>query len=42
VLAQGASAELLDAERLGELYGLGLAEARTDTGHRLFAPRGSP
>jgi len=42
VLGQGASGELLDAERLGELYGLGLAEARTDTGHRLFAPRGSP
>jgi iron complex transport system ATP-binding protein len=42
VLGQGASAELLDAERLGELYGLGLTEARTDTGHRLFAPRGSP
>jgi iron complex transport system ATP-binding protein len=42
VLGQGTSAELLDAERLGELYGLGLTEARTDTGHRLFAPRGSP
>jgi len=42
VLGQGPSAELLDAERLGELYGLGLTEARTDTGHRLFAPRGSP
>jgi len=42
VLGQGASAELLDARRLGELYGLGLAEARTDSGHRLFAPRGSP
>lgn len=41
VLGQGISAELLDAERLGELYGLGLAEARTETGHRLFAPRGS-
>jgi iron complex transport system ATP-binding protein len=41
VLGQGASTELLDAERLGELYGLGLTEARTDTGHRLFAPRGS-
>ena len=41
VLGQGASAELLDAERLGRLYGLGLTEARTDTGHRLFAPRGT-
>ena len=40
VLGQGPSAELLDAERLGQLYGLGLTEARTDTGHRLFAPRG--
>src|SRR6185369_2996352 len=34
-------AELLDAERLGALYGLGLSEARTEDGHRLFAPRGS-
>ncbi|HVP60086.1 MAG TPA: ABC transporter ATP-binding protein [Myxococcaceae bacterium] len=42
VLGQGASAELLDAGRLGQLYGLGLAEARTETGHRLFAPRGTP
>jgi iron complex transport system ATP-binding protein len=41
VLGQGISAELLDAERLGELYGLRLAEARTESGHRLFAPRGS-
>ena len=41
VLGQGASAELLDAERLGALYGLGLSEARTEDGHRLFAPRGS-
>jgi len=41
VLGQGASAELLDAERLGALYGLGLSEARTQDGHRLFAPRGS-
>ncbi len=41
VLGQGASAELLDAERLGRLYGLGLAEARTESGHRLFAPRGT-
>ena len=42
VLGQGPASELLDAERLGRLYGLGLAEARTDTGHRLFAPRGAP
>jgi len=41
VLGQGPSAELLDAERLGRLYGLGLAEARTESGHRLFAPRGT-
>jgi iron complex transport system ATP-binding protein len=41
VLGQGPSAELLDAERLGALYGLGLSEARTEAGHRLFAPRGS-
>jgi iron complex transport system ATP-binding protein len=41
VLGQGPSAELLDAERLGRLYGLGLAEA-TETGHRLFAPRRTP
>jgi len=41
VLGQGAAAELLDAERLGQLYGLGLTEARTETGHRLFAPRGT-
>ena len=40
VLGQGAATELLDAERLGQLYGLGLAEARTEAGHRLFAPRG--
>ena len=42
VLGQGPSVELLDAERLGRLYGLGLAEARTEAGHRLFAPRGTP
>jgi len=42
VLGQGPSAELLEAERLGRLYGLGLAEARTEAGHRLFAPRGTP
>ncbi len=42
VLGQGDSNALLDAERLGQLYGLGLAEARTETGHRLFAPRGTP
>ena len=41
VLGQGVSSELLDAERLGALYGLDLLEARTDTGHRLFAPRGA-
>ena len=41
VLGQGASSGLLDAERLGALYGLGLSEARTEEGHRLFAPRGS-
>lgn len=40
VLGQGVSSELLDAGRLGALYGLDLFEARTDTGHRLFAPRG--
>ncbi|MGZ6139293.1 MAG: ABC transporter ATP-binding protein, partial [Myxococcaceae bacterium] len=42
VLGQGPAAELLDADRLGCLYGLGLAEARTEDGHRLFAPRGRP
>jgi cobalamin transport system ATP-binding protein len=42
VLGQGPSSELLEADRLGRLYGLGLAEARTETGHRLFAPRGTP
>ena len=42
VLGQGPAAELLDAERLGQLYGLALAEARTEAGHRLFAPRGTP
>ncbi len=41
VLGQGPAAELLDAERLGRLYGLGLTEARTEGGHRLFAPRGT-
>lgn len=40
VLGQGPSSGLLDADRLGQLYGLGLAEARTEAGHRLFAPRG--
>ena len=39
VLGQGPSSELLDADRLGRLYGVGLAEARTEDGHRLFAPR---
>ncbi len=42
VLGQGAAGELLDAQRLGQLYGLGLSEARTESGHRLFAPRGRP
>jgi iron complex transport system ATP-binding protein len=42
VLGQGPAADLLEAERLGTLYGLGLSEARTDTGHRLFAPRVLP
>ena len=42
VLGQGASAALLDAERLERLYGVGLVEARTPAGHRLFAPRGAP
>ncbi|HTS81371.1 MAG TPA: ABC transporter ATP-binding protein [Myxococcaceae bacterium] len=42
VLGQGASAALLDAGRLGTLYGVELAEARTPAGHRLFAPRGAP
>jgi len=42
VLGQGPSAELLEADRLGSLYGLRLAEARTEAGHRLFAPRGTP
>jgi cobalamin transport system ATP-binding protein len=42
VLGQGPSTELLDAARLGRLYGLGLAEARSDAGHRLFAPRRTP
>ena len=42
VLGQGPSPELLDGRRLGELYGVGLAEASTGTGHRLFAPEGTP
>src|SRR5262249_35680594 len=42
VVGQGPTAELLDADRLGALYGLGLAEARTEAGHRLFAPRVGP
>jgi iron complex transport system ATP-binding protein len=42
VLGQGPAAELLDVDRLGRLYGLPLAEARTEAGHRLFAPRGRP
>ena len=42
VLGQGPAAELLEADRLSALYGLGLAEARTDAGHRLFAPRVLP
>src|SRR5262249_39770119 len=42
VLGQGPSAEHLEADRLGQLYGLELAEARTEAGHRLFAPRSTP
>jgi iron complex transport system ATP-binding protein len=38
VLGQGPAASLLDAERLGTLYGLPLAEAVTPGGARLVAP----
>jgi iron complex transport system ATP-binding protein len=42
VLGQGAAAELLDAARLGRLYGLQLHEAVSPGGVRVFAPRPSP
>ena len=38
VLGQGAAASLLDAQRLGSLYGLPLSEAVTAGGARLVAP----
>jgi iron complex transport system ATP-binding protein len=42
VLGQGVASELLDAERLGRLYGLRLHEVLSPGGVRVFAPRPAP